>query len=156
MTFFPHKQLYNCFKIKIKEGSEKMAGSDAKYSIINSKDAMTVSIFGEIDHHSAKGIRTAIDEEMFRITPKRLLLNLAGVNFMDSSGLGLILGRMSKAEEIGCRVVISDASESVFKMLDLAGIGRLITIECKKTDENVKKTQPEKRNKDEKENLELR
>ena len=116
-----------------------MAESDARYSVVNSGDAMSVSVVGEIDHHSAKGIRTAIDEEMFKAAPKRLLLDLSGVNFMDSSGLGLILGRMSKAEEIGCRVVISGASESVYKMLDLAGIGRLITIECKRADGKPKK-----------------
>lgn len=110
-----------------------MEETTAKYKLTHDGDTMTASLYGEIDHHTAKSVRTVIDGDMYETHPKRLMLDLAGVSFMDSSGLGLILGRMSKAEEIGCRVVISGASDSVFRMLDLAGIGRLIKIECKKT-----------------------
>lgn len=103
-----------------------------KYKIEYQDKTMKVKLLGEIDHHSAKSVRAVIDEEMLKARPIRLEMDLSGVDFMDSSGLGLILGRMSKAEEIGCRVIITNASERVYKILDLAGVGRLITIERKK------------------------
>lgn len=106
-----------------------MTSIPAKYKITHDGDVMTASLFGEIDHHTAKSVRCAIDDAMYLHRPNKLDLDLGGVDFMDSSGLGLILGRMSKAEEIGCRVIITKASERVYKVLELAGIGRLITIE---------------------------
>ncbi len=98
-------------------------------------DRMECVIGGDIDHHSARCIRMKIDEEIYRVRPRTLVLDLARVEFMDSSGLGLILGRFSKASEIGAECVLQNPSGNVMKILDVAGIGRLIRIERKK--ENV-------------------
>lgn len=95
-------------------------------------DSMLCVIGGDIDHHSARSIRMKIDEELYRIRPHRLILDLSNVDFMDSSGLGLILGRFSKASEIGAECVLQNPNEHVTKILDVAGIGRLIRIERKK------------------------
>ena len=98
-------------------------------------DRMECVIGGDIDHHSARSIRMKIDEELYRIRPRVLVLDLSGVEFMDSSGLGLILGRFSKASEIGAECILQNPNEQVTKILDVAGIGRLIRIERK--NENV-------------------
>ena len=98
-------------------------------------DRMECVIGGDIDHHSARSIRMKIDEDLYRIRPRTLILDLSGVEFMDSSGLGLILGRFSKASEIGTECILQNPNEQVMKILDVAGIGRLIRIERKK--ENV-------------------
>ena len=94
-------------------------------------DRMECVIGGDIDHHSARSIRMKIDEELYRIRPRVLMLDLSGVEFMDSSGLGLILGRFSKASEIGAECILQNPNEQVTKILDVAGIGRLIRIERK-------------------------
>ncbi len=95
-------------------------------------DKMECTIKGDIDHHSARNIRMQIDEDLYRIRPKKLVLDLSCVDFMDSSGLGLILGRFSKASEIGAECILCNPNEHVTKILDVAGIGRLIRIERKR------------------------
>ncbi len=92
-------------------------------------DVMKCAIGGEIDHHTARSIRMKIDEEIYRHRPNRVILDLSRVDFMDSSGLGLILGRYAKASEVGAECILLDPNEHVTRILDVAGIGRLIRIE---------------------------
>ncbi len=97
---------------------------------------LTVKIHGDIDHHSAKTLRSKIDRELFSIRPKTLVFDLAEVDFMDSSGLGLIIGRATKGSAVGCAVRVERASERVIKVLMLAGADRMI--EIRKTKEAEK------------------
>ncbi|MBR2848427.1 MAG: anti-sigma factor antagonist [Clostridia bacterium] len=92
-------------------------------------DEMLCVLGGDIDHHSARTVRMQIDEDLYRRRPQKLVLDLSKVEFMDSSGLGLILGRFSKASEIGAECVLLNPNENVTKILDVAGIKRLIRIE---------------------------
>ena len=92
---------------------------------------MRCLISGDIDHHSARAVRTQIDEEMLQKRPVRVVLDLSRVEFMDSSGLGLILGRFNRATEIGAEFVLLNPNENASRILDVAGIGRLIRIERK-------------------------
>ena len=73
-----------------------------------------------------------IDDELYRQRPKKLTLDLSKVEFMDSSGLGLILGRFNKASELGTEFTLLNPAESVRKILDVAGIARMIKIERKR------------------------
>ena len=93
---------------------------------------MLCSIHGDIDHHNARVIRMQIDDELYKQRPKKLTLDLSRVEFMDSSGLGLILGRFNKASEIGTEFTLLNPAENVCKILDVAGIGRMIKIERKR------------------------
>ena len=86
-------------------------------------------ILGDIDHHSAKGIREKIDAKIFSGKPRTILLDLSAVEFMDSSGLGLILGRYTISKEIGALFKLVNPSYDVKKVLELAGIERLMKIE---------------------------
>ncbi len=90
---------------------------------------LTIMIEGEIDHHSARGLRQKIDELLYYYRPSKVALDLSSVAFMDSSGLGLILGRFTLARELGGELRVLDPNESVSKVLDLAGTSRLIRIE---------------------------
>ncbi len=90
---------------------------------------LTLAVSGEIDHHNARQLRRKIDESLYYYRPKSVALDLSDVAFMDSSGLGLILGRFTLARELGGVLKIVDPSENVSKILDLAGTGRLIKIE---------------------------
>ncbi|MEG1774675.1 MAG: anti-sigma factor antagonist [Oscillospiraceae bacterium] len=56
-------------------------------------DELRVLLFGEIDHHSAIEMRRQIDEAAERHRPRNLVLDFGGVTFMDSSGIGLVMGR---------------------------------------------------------------
>lgn len=106
-----------------------MLNQDANVKMKAENGKLTASIFGDIDHHNAFSIRSRIDEKLLGDKPEVLALDLSGVSFMDSSGLGLILGRLNKAEEVGAVLTIQNPSPQIRKILDLAGIGRMITIE---------------------------
>jgi len=112
----------------------------AKPSILCEKtaDKLIIRIPGEIDHHSAKALREEIDRAIFYHRPQTLVLSLSEVSFMDSSGLGLILGRLARIQELGGELVIADPNLQVMKILRLAGLEKKIRIERserKKTDE---------------------
>lgn len=92
-------------------------------------DVLIVKILGEIDHHCAVAVRGEIDELIYKCRPKILKLDLSSVGFMDSSGLGLIMGRYSLMSKLGGDTVVSDPSEGTLKILTLAGIGKIIKIE---------------------------
>ena len=101
---------------------------------------LTVALTGEIDHHSAKALREEIDRAIFYHRPKILTLSLSEVSFMDSSGLGLILGRLTRIKELGGELVIADPNLQVLKILRLAGLEKKIRIEKserKKNDETT-------------------
>ena len=90
---------------------------------------LNAKILGDIDHHCAKHVREKIDSAIFDYKPNLVVLNLSCVDFMDSSGLGLILGRYNTACEMGADFIISSPSMGVKKVLELAGIERIIKIE---------------------------
>ena len=90
---------------------------------------LTVHIRGEIDHHTAADIRGRIDDMLFQRRPRRLVLNLSSVTFMDSSGLGLIMGRFSVMKELGGEMAVCDPSPETRSILTLAGMERLVRVE---------------------------
>lgn len=80
---------------------------------------------GEIDHHNAKPIREELDKQLYTILPKELILSLSGVGFMDSSGLGLIVGRLVTAKEVGCTMTLTGVDRRTMKIFELAGLERM-------------------------------
>lgn len=93
--------------------------------ISQNRDVMRAALSGEIDHHTAKELREDIDNALQCAQPRRLVLDFSGVGFMDSSGIGLIMGRYRLTQEWGCRVELTGAPPSIARMIRLAGLGRL-------------------------------
>ena len=91
-------------------------------------EELFAALSGEVDHHTASNVRKEIDTALFKHRPKRLLLDLSGVDFMDSSGLGLILGRAALCEEMGGAVTLLHPTSRVKRILAVAGISRLAHI----------------------------
>ena len=79
----------------------------------------------DLDHHSAKAVRQRIDDMLFCMRPSSLVIDFSAVEFMDSSGLGLILGRVEKASSINADVRICGLSPSHIKLIRLSGIERV-------------------------------
>ena len=94
-----------------------------------SSETLTVYLRGEIDHHTAVTIRNGIDALLFEKRPSRLILDLSEVGFMDSSGLGLIMGRLSVIGSLGGDMSLRDPGRDVEAILSLAGMERLISVE---------------------------
>ena len=89
---------------------------------------LIVKLPKEIDHHSAKGIRTAIDDKLYSTRPKKLVLDLTDTQFMDSSGLGLVLGRARIAAEMKVEYALANPNRATQKILAMAGADALIPI----------------------------
>ena len=90
------------------------------------EDFITASLSGELDHHTAAKARELIDARLERYTPRLCIMDFSRVSFMDSSGIGLILGRRRVAELYGGRVVIKNPSRYAEKIIKLAGLGSMI------------------------------
>ena len=84
---------------------------------------------GEIDHHSASKIRVELDVKINTLNPSLLILDFTNISFMDSSGIGLILGRYKLMKLIGGNLKIVNPSPQISKVMSLAGFDRLAVIE---------------------------
>ena len=80
---------------------------------------MTAAMRGELDHHTASGLREEIDGTAKKVKPKVLRLDFSEVPFMDSSGIGLILGR----------VAVTGLSPQLRRMAELSGVASLAALE---------------------------
>ena len=94
---------------------------ETKYS----DDVLTAKIYGEIDHRRAQSIRTKIDAQTQMHKPKELKLDFSNVSFMDSSGIGLIMGRYKLMKSVSGRIRVENLSPSAYKVMKLAGLERL-------------------------------
>lgn len=92
--------------------------------IVNNVDKLTVNISGEIDHHSASRLRKEIDNNIHE-NVKLLIINLEKVTFMDTSGIGLILGRFKKTRDLGISMKIINIPEKIKRIIKLSGIQNL-------------------------------
>lgn len=90
---------------------------------------LNAALFGEIDHHSAKNVREDLDRTILKERPDEFRLELSNITFMDSSGLGLVMGRYKTVAAIGGTMSIVNPSESVIKILSMAGLDKLVKIE---------------------------
>jgi len=90
---------------------------------------LILKIDGEIDHHSCEQIKKEADYEIQRNAPKRLTFDMKNVNFMDSSGIGLIIGRYKYLLRIGGETEIINVNKEVKRILDMSGIFKIIPIQ---------------------------
>ena len=102
-----------------------MVKGASKITVTSDGSTLTISPRGDIDHHSARTLRERIDNEIYLNRPETLILDLSGIEFMDSSGLGLLLGRYQRAKDIGCDLKLRGCNARVMKILSLAGADRM-------------------------------
>lgn len=98
------------------------------YDEVEEKSKLTAFISGEIDHHSAKEIRKEIDINVQKLNPTNLYLDFSKVDFMDSSGIGLVMGRYKLQNERGGKVFIQNPPPLIKKVMLVAGINKLAKI----------------------------
>ena len=95
----------------------------------NEKDKLLLlQITEEIDHHCAEKIRTRADFEIQKYIPKKLVMDFGKVSFMDSAGIGMILGRYKMMTMFGGTMDMVNVSPSVKKVFEMAGITKIIPI----------------------------
>ena len=87
---------------------------------------LVAELFGEMDHHSSEKVRNDIDETMINYKAKHLIFDFSRVTFMDSSGIGIILGRYKKLKEKGGFVIVPACSPQIQNILNMAGVLSII------------------------------
>ncbi len=85
-------------------------------------DILICVLSGELDHHSSGQVRDNIDNTYDTFQAKHIILSFEGVAFMDSSGVGLIMGRYNKVRQQHGRIAVAGCSEHISRILDMAGI----------------------------------
>ncbi|MGI6203113.1 MAG: anti-sigma factor antagonist [Eubacteriales bacterium] len=109
-------------------GDIKMLTADIKIEYDAQSQTLTLIITGEIDHHSVGRLREQADRELAVRRPKELVIDVSGVTFMDSSGLGFILGRYGKAEPLGATTTVKGASPLIHRILRLSGADTFVKV----------------------------
>ncbi|WP_139904374.1 anti-sigma F factor antagonist [Clostridium thermarum] len=89
-------------------------------------DKLIVQLMGELDHHSAEEVRNKIDERIDREKINKLIMNFSGVTFMDSSGIGVVIGRYKKLALRNGAVGVTDVKGSVKRVFELSGMFKII------------------------------
>ncbi|TGA98168.1 anti-sigma F factor antagonist [Sporolactobacillus shoreae] len=90
---------------------------------------LCIRLEGELDHHTADELRTRVNELMDEEMVQHILLNLGSLEFMDSSGLGVILGRYKKIAGLGGEMVVCSISPAVHRLFELSGMFKIIRLE---------------------------
>lgn len=101
-------------------------------TIETTEQTMLVCLEGELDHHNAGGVREKIDAFAAGFCPKRLILDFDGVSFMDSSGIGLVMGRYRFLQAFDCALEIRNLSPHAYKVMRLAGLEKIAVLKKKR------------------------
>lgn len=99
---------------------------NSKY--IQEDKLLILEITEEVDHHTTESIRRVADNEITRYMPRKVVLDFNNVSFMDSSGIGMILGRYKIVKMIGGSLEMKNVSKSVKKIFDMSGITKICKI----------------------------
>ena len=89
---------------------------------------LLLELSGEIDHHGAPDALRELELAVDAALPKKLVLDMTGVTFMDSSGIALILRAQQRMRLLDGSILVCHVPEQAKRVLDAAGIGRLVTI----------------------------
>ncbi|WP_326908573.1 STAS domain-containing protein [Sedimentibacter sp. MB31-C6] len=87
-----------------------------------------IKLNGDLDHHSSESIRDIIDEKIKDEKYKKIVIDLKKLDFIDSSGIGFVIGRYKVIRKRNGVIEIINASKKVRKILDMSGIGKIINI----------------------------
>ncbi|WP_106497349.1 anti-sigma F factor antagonist [Lentibacillus sp. Marseille-P4043] len=93
------------------------------------EDVLIVRLSGELDHHEAESLRNEWKEMMYKNAVKHVVLNLESVSFMDSSGLGVILGRYKEVLQLGGEMVVCSVSPAVNRLFEMSGLFKIVRLE---------------------------
>ncbi|MFD2630744.1 anti-sigma F factor antagonist [Oceanobacillus kapialis] len=102
-------------------------GLQANFTV--KEDVLIVRLSGELDHHEAEGLRNQWKETMYTNAVKHVILNLEAVSFMDSSGLGVVLGRYKEVLQLGGEMVVCSVSPPIKRLFEMSGLFKIVRLE---------------------------
>lgn len=111
-----------------KEKREGKEGKKMESKFYEEDKLLIFKITDEIDDCSVQKIRRRADYEMERYMPKRVIFDFDCVTFMDSAGIGMVIGRYKFANLLGAKLEVSNLGASVKKIFEMSGILKLIPV----------------------------
>ncbi|HEX2926175.1 MAG TPA: anti-sigma F factor antagonist [Ruminiclostridium sp.] len=87
---------------------------------------LVIRIMEDMDHHSAQYLRQKIDSEIIKSTVKNIIFDFSKVNFMDSSGIGVVIGRYKNIQKLNGRAAIVNANPKLMQIFEMSGVLRII------------------------------
>ena len=93
-----------------------------------SSRSLTIFLSGELDHHEARCTLNTIDELLDEYLPRDCVLDMAGLTFMDSSGIAVIIRTSRRMKALGGRVWIENPAKQALRVIDASGIDRLVPV----------------------------
>lgn len=93
---------------------------------------LLVEMAEEIDHHTTEEIRRKVENEITRHMPRKIIFDFNKVGFMDSAGIGMIVGRYKTMKMIGGELELQNVNPSVKKVFEMSGLNQIININDKK------------------------
>ena len=105
------------------------------FDLFREEGHLVAKLRGEIDHHTARLFREELDHALLREAPSTLTLDFSNVGFMDSSGIGFIIGRLEAAKNIGATLTLSGLSMRLAQLIELSGVDRLSGLVISKPNE---------------------
>ena len=98
-------------------------------SIYKKEDKLLIfKITEEIDECNVQKLRRKADYDIERYMPKKVIFDFDSVTFMDSAGIGLIIGRYKFANMLGAKLEVSNLTQSVKRIFEMSGILKLIPV----------------------------
>ena len=99
-----------------------------KYAYNEKDKKLKIELDEDIDMNSCRSLRSIVDGYIIRYSPISCEINLEKVKFMDSSGLGFIMGRYNFAKMLGCNLIVTNPDESIKKLLQMYENGKKIKV----------------------------
>jgi stage II sporulation protein AA (anti-sigma F factor antagonist) len=91
------------------------------------RQVLVTRLIGELDHHTAENVKNRLEEEIAQGI-RHIVLSLEGLTFMDSSGLGVILGRYKQITQLGGKMVVCSVNPSVYRLFEMSGLFKILPI----------------------------
>ena len=91
-------------------------------------DLLLLQITEEIDHHFTEEIRRKADYEITRYMPRKVIFDFNQVTFMDSAGIGMLIGRYKVAKMLGSTVEMINVKPSIKKVFEMSGVLKIVPI----------------------------
>ncbi len=99
---------------------------DVRFDVTNNN--LIIRIDGDIDHHTCEEIRNKVDQEISRRNPKNIIFDMKNVNFMDSSGIGVIIGRYKLIMNSGGITAMINVKPQIKRVYEICGLKKIIPI----------------------------
>ncbi|MDF2658547.1 MAG: anti-sigma factor antagonist [Paenibacillus sp.] len=90
---------------------------------------LIVRLKGELDHHTADTVKVKMEEAILRGDVNHVVLSMKDLSFMDSSGLGVILGRYKLITSRGGKMVVCDVNPAVYRLFEMSGLFKILSIQ---------------------------